>query len=274
MILNSLKKELKKFTRFATSPIKNLKASDLAKALGELSGEISIQYYDEREPNKIIEEIREKVKKVFTTTVLKKYYKPGNDKKTAWKRSGLVGLILRELYVYLTKDFLNYPVPKLMPDWLKISDKTKLKDAFTYIYKLESNNEWNEKWIVSVLCNEKVLEGFIEVHKSIYDFDMSSDNYRDPSFLPTTVYNKFNKIFEELKKVGSDTNSDTDYKNIATGFLNWAKTFGNEYTRICLESNNKNLKDKSRLEKLNKILDSKKIEKYKANIEKYSIHIE
>lgn len=116
MILNSLKNELKKFTRFATSPVKNLKASDLASSLKKLLN-VVIMFPGDKEPSAIIKEIREYVEDTFNKTVLKKYYKPGENSKLAWKRSGFVGFILRELYIYLTKYFLEYPIPKFMPEW-------------------------------------------------------------------------------------------------------------------------------------------------------------
>lgn len=265
MILNSLKNELKKFTRFATSPVKNLKASDFAKALDKLSGEIRVQLYETRKPTEIIEGIQKKVKNVFTTTVLKKYYKPDENSKLTWKRSGFVGFILRELYIYLTECFLKYPIPQFMPEWLKISDKTTLKKAFKDTYQNVTGND--EKWIASVLYDNRVLESFIEVHNAIEKFYESKalDSDENNIFLPEKSFENFNKSFEDLKKIGSAD----DYEEIAKGFLNWAKKFRYLYSNLVGKNKDKN----DFFKEMGKILDIKKIEKYEKDVEKYRIHI-
>lgn len=155
-ILKDLTKKLKKFTQAATAKFKEPKSTELENALQEII--VAINNFN----SKVVDEentkkFTEKIKSIFKSTCLRKYYKPGENDKVTYKRSGLTGIIFRELYIYLTKDFRQGVNTAYAPatGWLSIKDKNTLKKSFqsTYIAKFGSD----EAWVESILYNEKVL---------------------------------------------------------------------------------------------------------------------
>ncbi len=141
-----------------------------------------------------------------------------------------------------------------------------IKTAFKDTYQNVTGND--EKWIASVLYDNRVLESFIEVHNAIEKFYESKalDSDKNNIFLPEKSFERFNESFEELNEIGS--NND-DYEKIAKEFLNWAKKFRYLYSNLV--GKNKDLN--KFFKKMGKILDIKKIEKYEKDVEKYRIHI-
>ncbi|MBQ6143674.1 MAG: hypothetical protein IJI84_04250 [Clostridia bacterium] len=166
-ILKDLTKKLKKFTQAATAKFKEPKSTELESALQKIIVEINnfnlIKVVDEENTKKFTE----KIKSIFKSTCLRKYYKPGENDKVTYKRSGLTGIIFRELYIYLTKDFRQGVNTAYAPaaGWLSIKDKNTLKKSFqsTYIAKFRSD----EAWVESILYNEQVLTKLFHIAQRV-----------------------------------------------------------------------------------------------------------
>lgn len=150
-ILKGLEKKLKKFTRLTTIKFKAPRAHEIKKALEEISNSIKIYLHSEVTEK----DFKEWVERIFKSTALRKYYKPGENDKQSYRRSGLAGLIFQDLYDYLTTGFINNDPNTKEPDWFKCHNKNELKNSFERIYS--NNNSRNDAWIGSVLYNTQVL---------------------------------------------------------------------------------------------------------------------
>lgn len=165
--LKDLTKKLKNFTQAATAKFKEPKSTELVSALQKIIIAInnfnSIDVVTEQD----IKEFREKIKSIYKSTCLRKYYNPGENDKLTYKRSGLAGIIFRELYIYLTENFRQGVNTAYAPaaGWLSIKDKTKLKEAFKNTYKFKFGSD--EAWIESILYNEKVLTKLFDIGQRV-----------------------------------------------------------------------------------------------------------
>lgn len=166
-ILKNLTNKLKKFTQDATAKFKEPKSTELESALQKIIIAInnfnSIDVVTEQD----IKEFREKIKSIYKSTCLRKYYNPGENDKLTYKRSGLAGIIFQELYIYLTENFRQGVNTAYAPaaGWLSIKDKTKLKEAFKNTYKFKFGSD--EAWIESILYNEKVLTKLFHIGQRV-----------------------------------------------------------------------------------------------------------
>lgn len=165
-ILKGLEKKLKKFTRFTTAKLKAPRADDVKNELNKITKQI-INYLnnEDKDKDKNKDNFKKDIKNLFNFGALRKYYKPGENDNQSYRRSGLAGLIFRNLYNYLTTGFIDDDPSTNEPDWFKCQNKTELKKSFERTYS--SNNSGNDAWIDSVLYNDQVLVALITLIKAI-----------------------------------------------------------------------------------------------------------
>ncbi|MBQ6143673.1 MAG: hypothetical protein IJI84_04245 [Clostridia bacterium] len=169
-ILQGLIKELRKYKNAASEKFKESDAKELKNALKKINSEIDKFNNIKNPDNEKKEKFNEKIKKIFKSTCLKKYYKPGGSNETsAYKKYGVhVCYILQELYTYLTEYFGKNTAPSQGKfDWLlqsSISNSEQLKQTFEKICTTVNSSTDYAK---SILFHDDVLNELFNICKDV-----------------------------------------------------------------------------------------------------------
>jgi len=200
---NGLVNKLKKFTRFTSAKFKAPKAIKVKNELDKLATFIK-QFNDETDKNLF----KSKVSQIFKSpTAISNYYKPGENEKDVYQKSGLAGIIFQELYTYLTTGFTDNNT-KNMPGWFSnCKNRNDLKKSFKLIYVEHFKSD--KAWISSILYNDKVIDALYNIIKFIKDKISKQDNQKTQKLLNTTLTQINTKLHST-----TDENKDKNFKEI------------------------------------------------------------